>query len=169
MTLAVPPTKPSAGVRCDQVLDLAPAALGGDREAPVLDEGAGVDEVLEVLPRGAPAGGVAAIDRLGPRRVLGQRPAAEDLVEVLALSHWRSRRRPASGIATERCVCLGRVRRSRRPCLTGTVSVGLRRTAITPSGTIPTVVLAGSCRASTALFVVAMSDSDREQVARRGP
>ena len=68
----------------DQVLELAAPALGGDREAPVLDEGAGVDEVGDVLARGAAAGGVAPLDRLGPRRVLGQRPARKHLVEVFA-------------------------------------------------------------------------------------
>ena len=57
----------------DQVLDLAAAALGGDREAAVLDEGAGIDEVGDVLARGAAAGRVAALDRLGARLVVGQR------------------------------------------------------------------------------------------------
>jgi hypothetical protein len=58
--------------------------LSGDCEAPVLDEGAGVDEVGQILARGATAGGVAPIDRVRPRRVLGQRPAAQQLVEVFA-------------------------------------------------------------------------------------
>ncbi len=70
----------------DQVLELAPAALGGDREAAVLDEGAGVDQVGEVLAGGAPAGRVAALDRLLARRVLGQRPALQQLGQILALS-----------------------------------------------------------------------------------
>ena len=69
----------------DQVLELAAAALGGDREAPVLDEAAGVDQVGEVLARRPAAGGVAALDRLGPRRVLGQRPARQQLGQVVAL------------------------------------------------------------------------------------
>ena len=74
-----------AGGVGDQVVELAAAALGGDREAAVLDEAAGVDEVGEVLAGGAPAGGVAALDRGGPSGVLGQRPAGEQLGEVGAL------------------------------------------------------------------------------------
>ena len=62
--------QPVGGGAGDQVVELAPAALGGDREAPVLDEGAGVDEVLEVLARGAAARRVALGDRVlgAPRR-----------------------------------------------------------------------------------------------------
>ena len=56
----------------DEVVEVAAGALGGDREAPVLDERARVDEVGDVLARGAPAGRAAALDRLGPRR----RPAS---------------------------------------------------------------------------------------------
>ena len=60
--------------------------------AAVLDEAARVDEVGEVLARGASAAGVAALDRLGPGLVAGQPPALEHLGEVVAnavLSHAR--------------------------------------------------------------------------------
>ena len=70
----------------DQVVELAPAPLGGDREAAVLDEGAGIDEVGDVLAGGPAAGGVAALHGLGTRPVLGQRPALEDLGQILALT-----------------------------------------------------------------------------------
>jgi hypothetical protein len=85
-----------AGGAPDQVVELAPPPLGGDREAPVLDEGAGIDQVLEVLPRGAAAGRVAPLDRLRPRRVVGQLAPAEDLLEVFpSLRHRRHVRRSA--------------------------------------------------------------------------
>ena len=67
----------------DQLLELAAAALGGDREAPVLDEAARVDEVGDVLAGGAAAARVAPVDRVGPRRVLGQGAPAKDLGQVL--------------------------------------------------------------------------------------
>ena len=86
MIRAVPPISPSAGRARDQVLDLAPAALGGDREAAVLDEGAGVDQVLDVLAGGAPAGRVAAGDRLAARGVLGQRAPPQKFGEIFAFS-----------------------------------------------------------------------------------
>jgi hypothetical protein len=66
--------QPVGGSAGDQLIELAAGPLGGDREAPVLDEGAGVDQVLEVLTRGPAAGRVAPLDRLRPRRVLRQRP-----------------------------------------------------------------------------------------------
>jgi hypothetical protein len=69
----------------DQVLDLAAPALGGDREAPVLDEAARVDQVGDVLPRRPAAAGVAALDGVGAGGVLGQRPAREQLGQVVAL------------------------------------------------------------------------------------
>ena len=92
----------------DQVVDLAAAALGGDREAPVLDEGAGVDEVGDVLARRAAAGRVAARDGLGAGRVLGQRPARQQLGQVLALA----RRRRTSKLAAESAEDRERVRRA---------------------------------------------------------
>jgi hypothetical protein len=74
LTRAVPPSRPVGGGAGDQVVELAAAALGGDRVAPILDEGAGIDEVGEVLPGGSPAGIVPLLHRVGPRHVLGQRP-----------------------------------------------------------------------------------------------
>ena len=75
------------GGALDQVLELAAAALGGDREAAVLDEGSGVDEVGDVLPRGPRAGRVAPLDRVRTGRVLGQRPARQQLRQVIAIGH----------------------------------------------------------------------------------
>ena len=54
MIRAVPAISPSAGVRAISSCGLAAHPLGGDREAAVLDEAAGVDEVGEVLARRAP-------------------------------------------------------------------------------------------------------------------
>jgi hypothetical protein len=82
------PVRRGAG---DQVVELAPAALRRNREAAVLDEAATVDEVLDVLARGAPAGGVAALDRLRTRRVLGQRASRQQFGKVgpFPLGHGR--------------------------------------------------------------------------------
>src|SRR5262249_8351681 len=67
----------------DQLAQLAPRALGGDREAAVLDEAPRVDEVLDVLARRARAGRVPALDRLGTRLVARRRAALQNLVEVV--------------------------------------------------------------------------------------
>ena len=69
----------------DQVLDLASPSLGGDRETAVLDEGARIDQVGEVLARRASAAGVAALDRVAARLVTGLRLPAQHLGEVRAL------------------------------------------------------------------------------------
>jgi hypothetical protein len=71
----------------DEVVDAAALALGGDGEAPVLDPGALVDEVGHVLARRPAARRVPALDGLRARGVLGERAAAQDLGEVLALRH----------------------------------------------------------------------------------
>ena len=88
MQLAVDPRRagdqPVGGGAGDQLLDLAPPALGGDREPAVLDQAARIDQVREVLARRAPAGGVAALDRLRARLVAGQPAALEHLGEVVA-------------------------------------------------------------------------------------
>jgi len=63
-----------------QVLQVAAGALCGDGEAPVLDEGSGVDEVVDVLAGGAGTGGVAALDRVGARLVQSERPTPNQLV-----------------------------------------------------------------------------------------
>ena len=55
----------------DEVVDLAPPALRGDRQRAVFDEGAVVDELRDVLARGALVGLAAALDR--GRAVLVQR------------------------------------------------------------------------------------------------
>ena len=55
----------------DQLLLWAPALLGGEDQRSVLDEAAGVDQVVEVLARGAPALLVALGDGLGAGGVEG--------------------------------------------------------------------------------------------------
>ena len=101
MTRAVPATSPSAGVRAIRSSISRLASLGGDGEAAVLDEGAGVDEVGDVLASRAPARGVASLDRVRTRLVLGQRASFEHLGQVLALlltaaplSTWHARHVP---------------------------------------------------------------------------
>ena len=85
MIRAVPRDQPVGGGLRDQVLELTPAALGGDREAAVLDQRAGIDEVGDVLASGAAAGGMASLDRFAARLVAGQRLALAQLAEVRAL------------------------------------------------------------------------------------
>ncbi len=68
----------------DQVVEVAAVALGGDGEPSVLDERVRVDEVVDVLPGGAAVRRVPALDRVGPGRVLGQRPAPQQLGVVVA-------------------------------------------------------------------------------------
>src|SRR5438477_650407 len=50
----------------DQVLDRAARALAGDREGAPFDERAGIDQVVEVLPRRALVGLAPPRHRLGP-------------------------------------------------------------------------------------------------------
>ena len=73
---------PSAGVVDDQVGELPALLLGGCDEAAVLDEGARVDEVGDVLPGGTTSPGVPRRDLLGARRVGGQEASRHDLVET---------------------------------------------------------------------------------------
>ena len=47
----------------DQIVDRAPPALGGDGERAVFDKGAVIDEIGDVLARGALVGLAAALDR----------------------------------------------------------------------------------------------------------
>ena len=55
----MPATSPSAGGPFDQFLPWSPALLGGVDERPVLDEAAGIEQIVEVLTRG-PAAPVVA-------------------------------------------------------------------------------------------------------------
>jgi hypothetical protein len=71
-----------AGRARDQVIEVAPLALRGDREAPVFDPGPGIDQVVDVLPGGAPAPLVTLGDRLRPGGILGQRPPPQQLGEL---------------------------------------------------------------------------------------
>ena len=57
----------------DQVGQLASKALSGDSETPVFDERARVDQILDVLPRGASVACVPAVDGVGARRVFSKR------------------------------------------------------------------------------------------------
>ena len=66
----------------DQVVELAPAALRGERERAVLDEAAGVAQVGDVLARGAQAEGVALGDGVGTAGVGEQRLARAQLEQV---------------------------------------------------------------------------------------
>src|SRR6202000_3430412 len=70
----------------DQLLAGAPLLLSGEHERAVLDEAADVQEVVEVLARGAPALGVAPAHGLGPAVVAADLVALVNLGEVLALA-----------------------------------------------------------------------------------
>ena len=66
----------------DEVLQLAPPALGGDHQRAVLDEAAGVEEVVDVLAGRALAGAAAALHRVGPGGVEPDLVAGPHLGEV---------------------------------------------------------------------------------------
>jgi len=85
--MAVDPRRPGeqavTGRVGDQVVEIATPALRGDGEAAVLDPRPRVDEVGDVLACGAPTALVALRDRAGPRTVLRERAAVQDLVQRL--------------------------------------------------------------------------------------
>src|SRR5690606_16213069 len=56
-----------------QLLEGAALALGGHRQAAVLDEAAGIAEVLDVLAHGPLAGPASACDCVGPLRIEDRR------------------------------------------------------------------------------------------------
>ncbi len=62
-TVATPEIKPVGRRVADQIIHLAPPALGGDRERAIFDKGAVIDEIGDVLARGALVGLAAAFDR----------------------------------------------------------------------------------------------------------
>src|SRR5437764_9099664 len=68
----------------DQLLEVPAAALCRDREASVLDEAPGIDEVGDVLAGSPAAGDVPPLDCITPTGVLGQRSAPEKLGKVVA-------------------------------------------------------------------------------------
>ena len=83
----------------DEVVELAPAALRGDDHRPVLDEAAGVDEVVDVLARRALPRPAPALDRIGPLLVVAERVPLHDLGEIVHGCR-RARRRPSTAAAT---------------------------------------------------------------------
>ena len=78
----MPATSPSAGVFFDQVVDRAAPALRRDHQRAVLDEGARVAQVLDILARGALIGFAPARDGVGPRGVESDRVALVHLREI---------------------------------------------------------------------------------------
>ena len=66
----------------DEFVELAPAALRRDREAAVFDERAGIDELRDVLARGALVGVAAALDRGRAVRVERVGLARDQLGEI---------------------------------------------------------------------------------------
>ena len=77
----MPVIRPSAGV-CSIRSSSVRRGAGGDREGAVLDERAGVEQVVEVLPRRALVGLAPPRHRVGPLVVERQRAALEILGEV---------------------------------------------------------------------------------------
>ncbi len=71
LTVATPAIRPSAGVFWIEVLDLAAAALRRDRQRAVFDERALIDQLRDVLARGALVG----LARGARPRPGGSRPA----------------------------------------------------------------------------------------------
>ncbi len=68
----------------DQVLDGAAAALRGDHQRAVLDEAAGIAQVVDVLARGALMSFAPARDRLGPRIIEAERVALLHFLQIVA-------------------------------------------------------------------------------------
>ena len=91
--LALDLTDPSdqavGGSAGDQLLTRTPALLGGEEQRPVLDEGALVQEIREVLAGCATPELVALGDRLGPCRVQSGLVALTHRQEVRALATAR--------------------------------------------------------------------------------
>src|SRR5581483_808294 len=107
----------------DQLVERAALALAGHHQRPVLHEAVGVAEVGDVLPGGAPAGGVAAGDRLGPPGVAPPVMAGADLGQVRSLLTGRAGggagggvgRRPGGGPAAAPAAAPAASRRSTSP------------------------------------------------------
>ena len=78
--------EPVGGGARDQVGQIAAKSLGGDREPPVLDERARIDQILDILPRGSPVACVPAFDRIGARRVFGERATPQQFGVIVAES-----------------------------------------------------------------------------------
>ena len=70
------------GADLQQMFGRVAAALGGHGEGAVFEEGARIDQVVDVLPGGALVAGPAAGHGLGPRLVQGGQPAGVDLGQV---------------------------------------------------------------------------------------
>ena len=83
---------PSAGVDADQILDIATAPLRRDHERSVLDEGAVVDQIIEVLASGAMVASMPTRDRLGAMLVEADRMPIEYLSQVVAFESDRADR-----------------------------------------------------------------------------
>ena len=83
-----PADEPSAGVRVDQLVTRPASLLGGEHQRPIFGERSGVDEISEVLARGAVAGLMAAGDGVGPGGVERHCVAGDDRVEVLPLGRF---------------------------------------------------------------------------------
>ena len=79
-SVAVAADHPVGRRALDEVLRSRRARCAAIASAAVLDEAARVDEVRDVLARGAAAALVAALDRVRPRLVAGERAALQRLV-----------------------------------------------------------------------------------------
>ena len=84
----------------DQILDRAPPPLRRDHQRTVLDEGAGIAQVVDIFASGALTGLAPARDRVGPRRVEAER---------MTLDHFRKIGTHAIQIdfARPRALCVG--------------------------------------------------------------
>ena len=114
-----PPTRPSAGVRSDQLLARAAALLGGEQQRAVLDERTLVHELCEVLPgRGGRAGDVWRQPRDARRRADVVALAYGPEIRALAAVDWarwvRGAIPPPSASGLERQQQLA-LRREHRP------------------------------------------------------
>jgi hypothetical protein len=93
----------------DQLGDRPAAALGGDDQRAVLDEAAGVAQVLDVLAGGALAGAAAALDGLGAGGVEPDPVAIDHLGQVgpRPVAGGRRHLRGLLPLVDHRCVCRG--------------------------------------------------------------
>ena len=74
--------QPVGGRVMDQIVELPPAALGGDRQRSVFDERAVIDQLRDVFPRGALIGLAPALDRGRPVLVKRDGMARDELREI---------------------------------------------------------------------------------------
>ena len=118
-TSPTPADEAVGGRARDQLLARCAALLRGEQQRPVLDEAALVEQVGEVLARGAPAALVPARDRVGARGVQADLVALAHRREVRALAGRRGPARRGGSRARRRAPLAGLERQQQLALLDG--------------------------------------------------